>query len=78
MKALLSDTRLMFRTLGIVAILAALATGLGLPALISENGLSFLGDASRMQSVLMSILGLGLGLGLFLLLMSFFMSRDKV
>lgn len=78
MSALLSDTRLLFRTLGIVAILAALATGLGLPALISEDGLGMLSGASRLQSVLMSVLGLGVGLGLFLLLMSFFIARDEV
>lgn len=77
MNALLSDTRLLFRILGLIAIIAALATGLGLPALISEDGLGFLADASRLQSVLMSILGLGLGLGLFLLLMSFFVTNGK-
>ena len=77
MNALLSDTRLLFRILGLIAIIAALAMGFGLPALISEDGLGFLGDASRMQTVLMSILGLGLGLGLFFLLMSFFVTSGK-
>lgn len=61
--------------LAILAIVAALALGVGLPALLSQ-GADTTVDMERLNAIRFPILGGGFGLGIFFLCLSFF-SKGK-
>lgn len=71
------NPRLQLRLFGLIAIVGALAVGLGIPALLLSAEGTYVGDPEGLGRIVSSILGGGIGLGLVLIAASFFVRPGK-